>query len=398
MSTRISDRPGLLLAAVIIALASLGPAGCGDDAGDGASSDAGPEAPRGGRGGRGGSAGSAGAASIVPLPDHAAGKSCQADKDCGTGTCLTALQGAFGGGAMEAPGGYCSAACMTNADCGEGGACSGAFAGFGGVGATLGRCLKSCGSDAECREGYRCVNALGMQVTDPSTPDPTGGLLGASGCEPLPATDKLADGIVGKKCTDAADCGGGRCETVVGMMAYPDGYCTGACLKDSDCGATASCTLPLSGAGTCYLTCGSDSDCREGYRCRSNGGVMQCVPGAAPLADGVAGSACTADADCGGAAMSCRTALGNYAAPSGYCSLQCIDDSDCGSRGSCVGGFGAALSSLLGPTGTCYAACSEAADCRDGYACGRAGGFGNTSMQTVCTVAPPSAAEDGGVE
>lgn len=49
---------------------------------------------------------------------------------------------------MEAPGGYCSLSCMTTAECGAGGACSGAFAGFGGIGATPGRCLKSCSMDS----------------------------------------------------------------------------------------------------------------------------------------------------------------------------------------------------------------------------------------------------------
>jgi hypothetical protein len=392
-----------MLAATLIAVSLLGAFACGDD--DDGGSDAGPtsRAGRGGGGGKGGggTGGAAGAAPIAPLPDKTAGRSCDADKDCGNGMCLLNLQGSFGGAMMEAPGGYCSAVCMTNADCGEEGACSGAFAGIGGIGATSGRCLKSCSTASDCRDGYRCVNALGMAVTgDAGVQDPTGGLLGASGCEPIPATNKLADGIVGSPCADAADCGEGRCETGGGTLVYPDGYCTGMCLESSDCGANGSCTLPLTGgAGTCYLSCGSDSDCREGYRCRANGGVMQCSPGAAPLPVDVVGSACNADADCGGAAMSCATQVGNSVAPGGYCSLTCIDDTDCGSRGACVGGLGAAFASILGATGTCYKACADAADCREGYTCGLAGGIGVPAMQNVCRVAPPPAAtEDAGVE
>ncbi|HKP58545.1 MAG TPA: hypothetical protein VJV78_17585 [Polyangiales bacterium] len=387
-----------LLAATSIVIALCSATGCGDDDGADEARDGGPPTPRAGRGGSGGRAGAGGASSLVPLPDKTAGKSCDADKDCGSGMCLQTFQGAFGGSAMQAPGGYCSATCMTNVDCGAGGTCSGAFAGIGGIGATAGRCLKSCSTDTECREGYRCVNALGMSVTDAGVQDPTGGLFGSSGCEPLPAVDKLGDGVVGSPCEEAKDCGAGRCQKTTGGMTYPGGYCTGACLKDSDCGAKGSCTPALSGAGTCYLGCGSDSDCREGYRCRGNGAVMQCVPGAPPLADGIAGSACTADADCGGAAMSCAARVGNSSAPGGYCSLACVDDSDCGSSGACVGGLGATLAGILGPTGACYAACSEAADCREGYSCAQAGGFGNMSMQKVCSVTPPSAAEDAGVE
>jgi hypothetical protein len=317
--------------------------------------------------------------------------------------CLLIVQGSFGGGTMEAPGGYCSTTCMTNADCGAGGTCSGAFAGIGGLGATAGRCLKSCSDRSDCRQGYRCVNALGMAVMgDAGAQDPTGGLLGGSGCEPIPATDKLADGIVGSPCAEAADCGTGRCQKGAGTMMYPDGYCTGSCLESADCGVNGSCTLPFGGgAGTCYLGCGADSECREGYRCRDNGGLMQCVPGAAPLANDVVGSPCSADADCGGAVMSCATRLGNSVAPEGYCSLSCIDDSDCGSRGACIGGLGAALSGLLGATGTCYEACSDGSECREGYTCGpSAGAFPMTSTQNVCSVAAssPSSAEDAGVE
>jgi hypothetical protein len=394
-----------VLATTLIAAALLGAFGCGDDD-DGGGSDAGPttRAGRGGSGGNGGAGtgGAAGAAPIEPLPDKTAGKACDGDKDCGSGMCLLILQGSFGGAMMEAPGGYCSAACMTNTDCGEGGTCSGAFAGIGGIGATTGRCLKSCSNASDCRDGYRCVNALGMAVAgDAGAQDPTGGLLGGSGCEPIPATDKLADGIVGSPCEEATDCGAGRCQTVGGTTQYPGGYCTGMCLENSDCGANGSCTLPLTGgAGTCYLSCGADSDCREGYRCRPNGDVMQCAPGAAPLPDNVVGNACDADADCGGAAMSCRTQLGNSTAPGGYCSLTCIDNTDCGSVGACVGGLGAAFASIVGATGTCYKVCADATGCRDGYTCGRPGGAGATTTQNVCAVTPPPppVTEDAGVE
>jgi hypothetical protein len=51
--------------------------------------------------------------------------------------------------------------------------------------------------------------------------------------------------------------------------------------------------------------------------------------------------------------MSCKALLGTSVAYGGYCSLACIDDSDCGAGGACLGGFGAAVGGILGATGTC---------------------------------------------
>lgn len=393
--TAIPSAANMVVGTTLVVLAMFGAFGCGDD--DSSTPDGGPTAGRGGRGGTGGAAG----APIEPLPDKTAGKSCKADKDCGTGTCLTDLPGTFGAGMMPAPGGYCSTACMVNDDCGEGGTCSGAFAGFGGIGATLGRCLKSCTDASQCRDGYRCVNGFGMAVTATmmdagAAPAPVGGgLLGANTCQPSPATDKLADGIVGSMCADDTACGDGRCLTMAANATmYPGGYCTGSCLADSDCGAMGSCTPGLAGgAGTCYLRCGNDSDCsRDGYRCRANGGLMQCVPGAAPLSDGVVGEACTGDADCGGAAMSCRTMLGSYAAPGGYCTQRCVNATDCGADGVCVGGGG--FGGIMTGNGTCYKSCVDASSCRAGYTCGRAGQTGTAATQNICAVTPPPPATD----
>jgi hypothetical protein len=333
----------------------------------------------------------------VALPEETAGKGCTADEDCGPGTCLVDFQ-ASGGGMMAAPGGYCSLTCMTNDNCGVGGTCSGAFAGFGGIGAMPGRCLKSCAMDADCRDGYRCVTALGVSVNASSgAQDPTGGLLGAPGCEPTPETQQLEDGVVGKPCEKHSDCGTGRCQRAGAMLTYPGGYCSGACLQDSECGSEGVCTPPAAGgAGTCSLRCAADGDCREGYRCRSSSsGQLQCVPGAAPLPDGVVGNACRADKDCGGAAMSCAARLGNADTIGGYCSQTCVDASDCGTGGACVGGLTGALAGLLGSTSSCYRACSAAEDCREGYTCGRPTDvFGTASTESVCIVAPSEAAPD----
>lgn len=339
-------------------------------------------------------------ASVQPaLPDETAGKGCKQDADCKPGTCLTSFQ-PVSGGTMEAPGGYCSLTCMSNEHCGAGGTCSGAFAGFGGIGATPGRCLKSCAMNADCREGYRCVTALGMPVNGSSgTQDPTAGLFGGTACEPVPATQQLANGIVGKPCGKHTDCGEGRCQRAGGVLTYPDGYCSAACLEDADCGADGVCTPPMTGgAGSCSRRCETDGDCREGYRCRATSGQLQCVPGAAPLPDNVVGLDCKADSDCGGAAMSCASRLGNANTVAGYCTQACIETNDCGAGGVCVGALSGELAALLGTMGNCYRACSTAADCRDGYACDRPTDLlGTASAQSVCVVAASESADDAGV-
>lgn len=307
---------------------------------------------------------------------------------------------------MDAPGGYCSATCMADVDCGGGGVCSGAFPSFGGAAATPGRCLKGCQSAQDCRDGYRCVNGLGMAASGSSMmADPTAALLGPSSCQPVPATTQLDNGITGKPCEEDKECGKGRCQKSEGMMTYPGGYCSGSCLQDSDCGTGGTCTLPAigGGAGSCYSTCQThgDSDCREGYRCRTNGSRRQCLPGAAPLGARVAGRECQADADCGGRAMSCASMIGGAAAPGGYCSAGCSENADCGEEGVCIGGLGAAFASLLGETGVCYRACVDSSSCRTGYVCGQpasaAGGLGGMMASGSACVVPPAMGEDAGV-
>ena len=344
-------------------------------------------------------------ASVTPaLADESAGKGCSTDDDCSPGMCLTTFT-ASGGGMMDAPGGYCSLTCMSDADCGAGGTCSGAFAGIAGLGAMPGRCLKGCAMDADCRDGYRCVTALGMSVSS-GAQDPTGGLLGGSGCEPIPETQQLPDGVVGKACEKHSDCGEGRCQRAAGMLAYPDGYCTGACLQDSECGKNGVCAPSAgAGAGSCSLRCEQDDDCREGYRCRSISGQLQCSPGAAPLPDNVVGNACEDDAACGGAAMACASNLGQSAAVGGYCTQTCVDATDCGAGGVCVGALPpqlpAELAGLLGGMGaSCYKACSDNTGCRAGYTCQVPMGLlGATSDETVCLVGEADiiTGEDAGV-
>lgn len=84
-----------------------------------------------------------------PLPDNTTGLACATDAECAgvMGACATMLPAA-GGGEIAAPGGYCTATCEIDADCGAGGLCVSTREG--------GRCMKPCAMETECREGFVC--------------------------------------------------------------------------------------------------------------------------------------------------------------------------------------------------------------------------------------------------
>lgn len=352
--------------------------------------------------------GSAGSGSATPttLTGASAGDACTASSDCGTGSCRKDFTtgGLIGGGSMSAPGGYCTFDCSMSQECGEGGSCVGGSAGgfftMGAGQSGKGLCLARCTSGADCRDGYRCIDTVAGTTL---TGEAAGGGAAPSGtCQIAPETDKLTDSV-GNACAADGDCGGGRCATMQLTGTFPGGYCTGSCLTAADCGGKGVCDPGIAGAaGTCFLGCDDDGDCtREGYRCRNGGltgGAKRCMPGADPLPTGLVGNACTADSECGGAAMSCITRrqgiMGQTTFPGGYCSASCVEDIDCGG-GSCVGGFGAVINTALG---TCYKTCSDASDCREGYRCNmpQTFGGGNMSRPTVCQPIPP-ATDDAGV-
>jgi hypothetical protein len=415
---RIEQSGGAVLSvssqAILLILSAL--AACGSDAGSNKQSL---------------TAGQGGGTATLSLPAHTAGKSCSQDAECQNGSCAKTLGSGnplLGAAPADAPGGYCTSGCLTSAECGEGGACIGAgqatgFPGAAGSGSTTrGLCYASCTTSADCRDKYRCISAFGTPIVT---------AIGVNGsCQPAPPTDKLGDSVVGTMCSGDSDCDGGSCMSsdVFSAAGYPGGYCSGRCLADSDCGSAGVCSGAIGGgAGTCYRKCEADADCaRAGYRCRASAlaGLMgtqsaskQCTPGADPLPDGAVGSACHSDAECGGAAMSCKDQLaGQFGGaattlPGGYCSESCVDASDCGAGGVCAGSFAGVVA------GNCFKGCANASECRTGYSCGAApaptipgGGMipggamlpRQTPTQSVCspmTATPtmPAAEQDAGV-
>lgn len=178
----------------------------------------------------------------------------------------------------------------------------------------------------------------------------------------------LADGIVGKSCSEDRECGTGTCQKTISVAntMYPGGYCTGPCRADGECGAHGVCVPGLRGrAGSCYLGCENDASCRDGYICRVVSGVGRCVPGAKPLPAGVVGNACTSDGDCGGTANTCAAKLGDLDATGGYCTQSCAIDGDCGEGGRCINGINVVTIN----SGRCYRSCGPDAPCRAEYEC-----------------------------
>ena len=367
------------ISGAIVALSCLGMSACGSSDDD-QSGDAVAEAPK-------------------VLAANTAGKACVEDKDCGGASCkksLTLAGGLLGPTTEPAPGGYCSLSCNLNADCGTGGVCIGANAtgglGFGNAGganqSASGQCLKRCDSSSQCRDEYRCLDSSSGRAMESGNAQAAANATGS--CQVAPETNTVAPGVVGIACTAEADCSGGWCMANSALTQFPGGYCTGNCLADSDCGEGAECAAGFGGPGTCYRTCEADAECdREGYRCRPNAldpnAAKRCLPGSEPLPDGVVGSACATDEECGGAAMSCITMNGNRVLPGGYCSGGCVEDVDCGANNHCVG---------IAGTGFCYLACATADDCREGYVCESVGfgGMGGAGP-TACTL-PMAAAND----
>jgi hypothetical protein len=304
------------------------------------------------------------------LPDETAGVGCKRDSDCPNGRCAKMLAITSSDDATEAPGGYCTAECTNDFECGRSGECSVR------ANETQGECLGSCDEPADCREGYTCVG--------------TGTLAGSklSGtCQPLPKTGKLGDRVAGRTCEEDADCEGGSCAPASPLgKPFPGNYCTGRCLEDSDCGAGGACLVARASAdaGYCYERCESDLDCaRRGYRCVEVGAeFFACFPAPETLDDGVSGKSCSEDVDCGsGASCAKELPFGSLSAyevvpaPGGYCTQECSRDLECGAGGQCIS------RGLQG--GMCLGNCDAMSDCRDGYSCIPHGRNGDDGKQ-VC--------------
>ncbi len=318
------------------------------------------------------------------LPAGVVGTKCSEAADCGGSgaQCEKSLTGGALGqliGNSPPTEGYCTAACTSDAECGEGGLCFGYFEQFG-----PGECRKPCSKDADCgRNDNECATLVnppltvggGMTIEVPDT------------CQPKTVAVSYTD-QVGKACSTNADCNG-KC--AMGQF-FPDGYCSGGCFSNADCGAGGVCRMNLYGeGGDCFESCKADSDCARdasGYGCVNAGELTVCAAKGEPLPDGIVGSPCVDGSSC--ATGVCATKVGpeQVTTPGGYCSsLDCTLDADCGAGGVC--------SPTMGRT-RCYKGCADSNECREDYSCvprgddQRAVCFPNTMTTTIDAGATPT--------
>ena len=180
-------------------------------------------------------------------PQGVVGAGCTGDLQCDgeEAVCLTNWSG-----------GYCSRLdCTSDSECLGEGAC-----------VTLDpestemrkACLATCSSDGDCRSGYACETRDSAEVCVESD---TSGPVNPDGADD------------GESCVANINCKGGTCirerEGAEGEVAYPGGYCTTRdCDSDADCNGDALC-ISRERNTTCFATCSSDGDCRDGYECKT---------------------------------------------------------------------------------------------------------------------------------
>lgn len=228
---------GTTLAITLLGLmASLGPAACGDDEGDGA-----------------GGSGNAGTGGLVDT-----GASCEVAADCYPGIaddingeilCLDRVKG-----------GYCTHLCETDDDCcAVAGECETNLvevcSPFESTGQMM--CFLSCEDDdltpAEGQSGpidpeEFCQREAGPEFICRSS---GGGANNRKICVP-------GDCGIGAECGSQADCAGDlEC-----VLAFDGGYCTsGTCTANADCPADSLCVDHSDGQSYCLKTCDAESDC-----------------------------------------------------------------------------------------------------------------------------------------
>lgn len=244
------------------------------------------------------------------LGDNVAGIKCADKADCGEkGTCadkltggslpgiLTSLAGIDLDVSMATPGGYCTATCKADVDCGAGSACFGLLPiqipGLGGSG----ECRQACTKNEDCRPEYECaqLNTAGIAALLDGLPaslpfDPSGFITEdsiAKTCQPKPKVTPIDKDTVGKGCLADSECGAGYCLGATAATATAEatkGSCSAVCASDADCGAPEGACLGViyGSAGTCSETCVQDSDCKrnaeDGFVCTELLGTKTCLP------------------------------------------------------------------------------------------------------------------------
>ncbi len=315
---------------------------------------------------------------LGPVPPGP-GAACSSEAECEGAPCIG-----------EWPGGYCTADCVSNEDCGEDATCVP-------VGRGSNICLANCDLEDtdSCRTGYGCTSpgSIGASVCIPgcnSNDDCSEGLecqVGGGDFGEGVCFDP--DSSVGDACTADEECPASATCLAEEFAGWPSGACATGCdyVSGSGCSDGASCVLYRGRFDICVASCATDDDCRDGFACKADDEYpdrMTCQPG------------CTSDADCSIDGYVCNPTLGtcdqpfaddelgepcqffsgdcaggtclrefDSGLPGAFCTYEgCTPgpdaDDGCPADGVCVEG---------GASNLCFASCEDDGDCRDGYAC-----------------------------
>lgn len=214
-------------------------------------------------------------------------ESCTSDSDCGaSGTCALAFAG-----------GLCTYECMTHAACGPLGICANdrCYPACGNAQAGLG-CDNFPHTSTRCRQ-YSETRSYCTPACDPTPEGGEPACVASTTCDPYSAdwrngacvTTPVTEGAEnGEPCFQGANCRSGRCFPAKYESGTPTGWPDGACLSygvqpsDAEYEAAVGGPMPTgscpegsapfrtNGPGnetTCYASCASSADCRQGYNC-----------------------------------------------------------------------------------------------------------------------------------
>ena len=205
----------------------------------------------------------------------------------------------------------------------------------------------------------------------------------------------MGEGTVGVACGSEADCTAPTDICLSDPDFLPGGYCSRACVDDSECPGGSTCVQLGGGEAYCMLSCdpaSTERQCRAGYGCAS-GAVLPpvCVAGCSDATDCGEGQMCDPSGGFIGAGtcFDPASATGDACADDGECPAghTCYSEPLAGwPGGSCLGtdgcdpasGMGCAMGAACVPVtggGICADSCTTDADCRAEYTCRAVTGF-----------------------
>lgn len=231
--------------------------------------------------------------------------------------------------APDLPGGYCTNACGSDADCPGEASCIP-------VGRGQQFCFANCdpaATERECRAGYGCSESFMFpgNVCFPGCTDDTD-CSGGAECDPGGGSGAGAcfdpGSSTGDACVEDDMCPADSFCLAEDFTGWPGGACIGfGCDASTNTGCEGDdvCIPTGMGGGACVAACTDDSGCRDAYRCEPHEDFADrlfCNPG------------CAADSDCASGNV-CNPVLGTCDVP--------LDESELGTpcstrRGACAGG------------------------------------------------------------